>query len=87
VGELNEASAGQDFERIYFLAHKLKSSIGLLQSMTLYSMLCGIEEHAKEGKDTTAMMQAIVSMYNELEMILKALYPLNTNDENPGSRR
>jgi HPt (histidine-containing phosphotransfer) domain-containing protein len=70
--ELMEATARQDFERIHYLSHKLKGSLGVLQCTTLDGLLSQIEKHAKERRDTTAMMQTVIAIYDELKWSLKA---------------
>ena len=85
--ELWEATVKKDFAGIYYLSHKLKGSVGMLQSIELHNLLSRIEEQAKKRIDTTAMTQAVITMYDELEMNLKAELVKYPNDEDTGSRR
>ena len=75
--ELNELKRGcisNLFEAVYKMAHKLKSSAGLLQTNSLLNLLVKIEENAKAGKnDELAKLAELANEeYKKIETPLKA---------------
>jgi HPt (histidine-containing phosphotransfer) domain-containing protein len=69
--ELRDATVQKDFDRICFLSHRLKGTVGILQAVALRDLLSNIEEQANKRMDTTAITQTAITMYGELEKGLK----------------
>ena len=69
--EMEMASGRQDFERVYFMAHKLKGSTGMIQAAALMEILGKIEQLAKEKADVSELVCKASVLYSEIEMHLK----------------
>ncbi|HZE83352.1 MAG TPA: ATP-binding protein, partial [Puia sp.] len=69
--ELQFASGKEEYDRIYFMAHKLKGSTGMLQASTLMEILTKIEQAAKERADVTELVEKVSLLFAELEAHLK----------------
>jgi PAS domain S-box-containing protein len=69
--EISEACVRKDFEKVYYLSHKLKGSAGMLRSVPLQDLLSKIEEQSKERMDTTEMIKLARNIYDQLEEKLK----------------
>lgn len=70
--ELQFASTQQDFEKVFFLAHKLKGSTSMLQAPALTGILGKIEQFSKEKADTTELIQKAWVLYSEIEVHLQS---------------
>ncbi|MEO8415278.1 MAG: PAS domain S-box protein [Ginsengibacter sp.] len=67
--ELQKACAADQFEAMYQIAHKLKSSVGIIKANELLNILIKIEEHAK-AKNTGELITLVEranSAYKKLE--------------------
>jgi len=71
--ELKRACISNKFDAVYKIAHKLKSSAGLLQANLLLNVLIKIEETAKaEKNDELAELAELVNEeYKKIEIPLK----------------
>jgi len=69
--ELQLASGKEDYDQIYFMAHKLKGSTGMLQASTLMEILTKIEQAAREKADVTELVEKVSALFAELEAHLK----------------
>ncbi len=71
--DMEEAVASDQFETVYKIAHKLKSSTGLLKANELFDVLVKIEEAAKlkSKKELVGLSSAVNTEFNKLENPLK----------------
>ncbi|HSN09931.1 MAG TPA: PAS domain S-box protein [Hanamia sp.] len=71
--ELLESVASDQFETVYKIAHKLKSSTGLLKATALFDVLVKIEEMAKlKNKNELIVLGSLLNTeFNKLEGPLK----------------
>ena len=71
--ELQESVASDQYETVYKIAHKLKSSTGLLKATALFDVLVKIEETAKlKNKNELIVLGSLVNTeFNKLENPLK----------------
>ncbi|HMH23308.1 MAG TPA: PAS domain S-box protein [Puia sp.] len=69
--ELQVAAGQQDFDRVYFMAHKLKGSTGMLQASTLMELLTKIEQAAKEKAALSGLVEKVSLLFAELEEHLR----------------
>jgi HPt (histidine-containing phosphotransfer) domain-containing protein len=65
LSELNKSFADQDTSKINYYAHKLKTSIDLLNIEKLKQAIREIENKAKSGEDTETY-RSILDMVNEI---------------------
>jgi HPt (histidine-containing phosphotransfer) domain-containing protein len=71
--ELEKACVSEDFENSYKIAHKLKSSIGLLKINSLLCVLTEIEQDAKEQKNSRleSLAKKAIVEFKKIESPLK----------------
>ena len=71
--ELKRACISNKFDAVYKMAHKLKSSAGLLQANFLLNVLIKIEETAKAEKndELTKLAELANEEYKKIEIPLK----------------
>lgn len=72
--ELLTDAGKQDWEKIAWHTHKLKSSAGVLQANGLLDLLRKIEEQAKLRKDPgliNGLLQDLMTAFSEVEILLK----------------
>ena len=74
LNELQRACTSHQFDAVYKIAHKLKSSIGLLKANGLLNILIKIEESARVEKNDghAAMAELANEEYKKIEIPLKA---------------
>ncbi len=70
---LNQACSASDFEEIYKIAHKLKSSTALLQANELLKIITKLEELAKAGisDGLTVLSKQGLDEYKKIENPLR----------------
>jgi len=66
------ADAEKDYEKVYFLSHKLKGSAGMLQAPALLDLLKSMELRSKERKGSDQLIQKAIAVYSEMEGPLQA---------------
>ena len=73
LATMQELHSAEDYESIHNLAHKLKSSVGLLQAQELLTNLIDIEADSKNGVSDNlgGLIQTAVDNYKKLETPLK----------------
>lgn len=78
--EMKEAAAAGKINAVYNIAHKLKSSAGIIQANRLSALLEQIESISREGNfepDLTVKIESTLLEYNQikppLEILLKSL--------------
>jgi signal transduction histidine kinase/CheY-like chemotaxis protein len=72
VKEMRTAANIRDFETVYYISHKLKGSVSMFRSATLQDLLQKIEAGSRERKDTTALINSFINIYQHLEQQLVA---------------
>ncbi len=70
---LKEAVAAQQAGKAYEIAHRLKSSVGLVKANVLLQLITGIEETAKTGnsKGLSLQVESAFSAYKKIETPLR----------------
>ena len=70
---LQDAAIKKDLDSVHAMAHKLKSSIGLVQANPLLDLMTKVEELAREGngEGVAALIQPINNCYAEIEDLLQ----------------
>ncbi len=61
------ADAEKDYEKAYFLSHKLKGSAGMLQAPELLDLLIRMEQRSKERMGADELIQKARVVYTEME--------------------
>jgi len=69
--QLQGASLKKDYDKLFFHAHKLKGSCGMLQASSLTSKLSLIQELAKERRDARQIVEEVAGLFEELLYQLK----------------
>ncbi len=71
--QMQEAFASGRFDEVYKIAHKLKSSTGLLKANNLFEVLVKIEETArlKNSEELNGLTDVAINEFKKLEMPLK----------------
>ena len=64
---IRQADAEGDHEKVYFLAHKLKGSAGMLQSQTLLDLLKTMERQSKERRGVSLLIEKAIAHYGKME--------------------
>ena len=73
INEMNHSLETGSLEGVYKTAHKLKSSTGMLQANTLFTILESTERIAKGGVKTNELAELLKSGEREFEQLKIAL--------------
>lgn len=73
LAQMKRSFDDADFEAIYKMAHKLKSSTGMLQANTLYAVLENTEQVARSRQDSDKLARLIESAGLEFEELKGSL--------------
>ena len=68
---LQDASLKKDYDNLFFHAHKLKGSCGMLQASPLIDKLSLIQKLAREKSDATGAVEEVAELFEELLQQLK----------------
>jgi len=69
--QLQDASIRKDYDKLFFHAHKLKGSCGMLQASSLTGKLSIIQELAKERRDARQTVEEVAKLFDKLLYQLK----------------
>jgi HPt (histidine-containing phosphotransfer) domain-containing protein len=68
---LQDASLKKDYDNLFFHAHKLKGSCGMLQASPLIDKLSLIQKLAREKSDASGAVEEVAELFEELLQQLK----------------
>ena len=71
--EMKAAFDTASFDTVCKIAHKLKSSTGMLQANNLFGIFEKIEKIAKSGGDTSPLAELVPKAQQEFELLKSAL--------------
>jgi CheY-like chemotaxis protein len=67
LADLQRAFADKNYDRLAFLAHKLKGTMGVFQARTLTEQLDKIEQLALEKRDPGAIVPVTLNLFRQLD--------------------
>jgi len=64
--ELDDARTNEDHEKLFFIAHRLKGSIGMMQAKTLHELLNRIEQLSREKANPGPLVDEAIALLRQL---------------------
>ena len=71
MAQLHDASLKKDHDNVFFHAHKLKGSCGMLKASSLTERLSLIQQLARDKSDATQIVEEVAELFEELLRQLK----------------
>jgi PAS domain S-box-containing protein len=72
MAEIKESIVEENWEEVYKLSHKIKSSLGILQMSKIMSLMSKVESDAKERKN----LELIPEHFRQAEILLAKINPM-----------
>jgi len=73
LNQLKASALNEDWDTVHFLAHKLKSTLGVIQIHCIYRNISTVETRAKEKKDLNTIITLVENSGNEYRSVMPAI--------------